>query len=273
LIVQAILFSKDRHRVPVRPARSDYESISEYYDDVRGFGPDYFMGWLDHIFRHGDLEGRERVLDVGCGTGRYSTHIQQRSGLPVVGMDLSAGMLAKARAKVGEGTDLRLVRGDAQSLPFRDASFDAAILVLVVHHIEDLPGMAGELLRTLAPGGRVMFMTRDHDEIEASYIAMFPGVLEIDLARFPKVSHLEGVLEEAGFTGVGHFREGNPGFTMTRDEVLAKVDGRFISTLALMSDEEFAAAREVFARRLEERYGDGPISTATFTFVFGNVPD
>lgn len=256
----------------MRPARSDYDSISQYYDDVRGFGLDYYRGWVDHIFRHGDLEGRQRVLDVGCGTGRYTTHIQGRLGHPVVGIDLSAGMLAKACAKVGGRDDIRLVRGDAQALPFRDASFDAAILILVVHHIEDLTTMASELLRTLAPSGRLMVMTRDHDEIEASYIAMFPGVLEIDLARFPKVSRLEGVLEEAGFTGVGHSREVNPGFTMTPAEVLAKVDGRFISTLTLMSDEEFATAREVFVRRLEERYGDGPIPTASFTFVQGDVP-
>jgi SAM-dependent methyltransferase len=260
-----------RHGVSVRPVRSDYDSISEYYDDVRGFGPDYYRGWVDHIFRHGDLEGRQRVLDVGCGTGRYGTRIAQRSGRPVVGMDLSGGMLARAAAKVDEGTDLRLVRGDAQHLPFRAGSFDAAVLILVVHHIVDLPRMAGELHRVLFPGGRVLFMTRDHDEIEGSYIAMFPGVLEIDLARFPRVSRLEAVLETAGFTTVGHCREANPGFTMTREEVMAKVDGRFISTLSLMSDGEFSEAREVFARRLAERYGDDPVSTATFTFVHGDA--
>jgi hypothetical protein len=59
---------------------------------------------------------------------------------------------------------------------------------------------------------------------------------------------------------------------MTREEVMARVDGRFISTLSLMSDEEFAAARSVFERRLEERYGDEPVPTATFTFVRGDAP-
>jgi len=256
----------------VRPARSDYDSISQYYDDVRGFGPEYFTGWVDHIFRCGDLEDRHRVLDVGCGTGRYGTLIQQRLGLPVVGIDLSAGMLAQSRAKVDETTDLRLVQGDAQHLPFLDGSFDAAVLILVVHHIVDLSRMARELHRVLSPGGRVMFMTRDHDEIEGSYIAMFPGVLEIDLVRFPRVSRLETVLEEAGFETVGHTREANPGVNMTQEEVLAKVDARFISTLSLMDDQEFTEAREVFVRRLAERYGDGPVSTATFTFVHADVP-
>jgi ubiquinone/menaquinone biosynthesis C-methylase UbiE len=257
----------------VRPARSDYESISEYYDSVRGFGLDYYRGWLGHILRHGDLERRERVVDVGCGTGRYTVHIHRALGRPVVGLDLSRGMLSKAREKVADGNDLRLVRGDVQRLPFSDGAFDAATLILVVHHIEDLEAMASELLRVLAPGGRVLFMTRGHDEIESSYIAMFPGVLEIDLARFPRVDHLEAVLREAGLVGVGHAREANPGFTMTREQVMDRVDGRFISTLSLMTDEEFAAARAVFSRRLEERYGDGPVPTATFTFVHADSPE
>jgi SAM-dependent methyltransferase len=270
--VQAILFTLAGHPVPVRPDRSDYDTISRYYDDVRGFGSDYYRGWMGHILRHGDLTGRERVVDIGCGTCRYTIHVHRALGRPVVGLDLSAGMLEKASEKVAEGHDIRLVRGDAQRLPFRDGSFEAAILILVVHHIEDLPAMARELVRVLAPGGRVMFMTRDHDEIKGSYIAMFPGVLEIDLARFPGVSRLEAVLEDAGLVEVGHAREENPGFTMTRDQVMARVDGRFISTLSLMPDGEFLEAREVFSRRLEERFGDGPIPTATFTFVRGNVP-
>jgi SAM-dependent methyltransferase len=256
----------------LRPPKSDYEDISHYYDTVRGFGPDYYKGWMDHIFRHGDLEERRRVLDIGCGTGRYTIRIAHRLSRSVVGVDLAAGMLAKASEKSKVGSELGLVRGDAQRLPFMDGSFDAATLILVVHHIEDLDAMASSIYRVLSPGGRVLFMTRDHDEIEGSYIAMFPGVLEIDLARFPKVDRLEAVLAAAGFTNVGHDREVNPGFHMTREQVMDKVDGRFISTLTLMSDEEFLEAREVFSARLEERFGDGPIPTASFTFVHGDVP-
>ncbi|NIP36557.1 MAG: methyltransferase domain-containing protein, partial [Thermoplasmata archaeon] len=234
-----------------------------YYDDVRGFGLDYYRGWLGHILAHGDLTVRKRVVDIGCGTGRYTVHIHGALGRPVVGLDLSAGMLGKAREKVDGGSDIRLVRGDAHHLPFRDEAFDAAVLILVVHHIEDLGALSKELHRVLAPGGRVLFMTRSHEEIEASYIAMFPGVLEIDLARFPPIDRLESVLERAGFVGVAHEREANLGFTMTREQVMDRVDGRFISTLSLMSDAEFEAGREVFAQRLEERYGDGPVPTAT----------
>ncbi len=257
----------------MRPARSDYEDISRYYDDVRSFDSRYTEGWLAHIMRLGDLASRERLLDVGCGTGRYTSLIGARTGRPVCGLDLAAGMLEGASRRAEEaGTDLRLVRGDAARLPFRDGAFDAATLFLVVHHVEDHARLARELRRVLAPGGRALVQTRSHEEIEGSYIALFPGVLEIDLARFPPIPVLERHLEEAGFEDVGHERAENPDCTLTPEQILEKVDGRFISTLSLMSEQEFAEGREVFRRRLLARYDDGPVPTASFTFVWGDAP-
>ena len=95
---------------------------------------------------------------------------------------------------------------------------------------------------------------------------------EIDLARFPRVSDLEAHLEAAGFEDVCHHREENPAFTLTTQEVMDRVDARFISTLSIMSDQEFAEGREVFRKRMERRYGEGPVPTASFTFVLGDVP-
>ena len=94
----------------MRQPRSDYEAISRYYDDVRSFDGRYVEGWLDHIMRHGDLQGRRRVLDVGCGTGRYTALIQMRTGGRVVGLDPSGGMLERACGRASDaGADIQLV--------------------------------------------------------------------------------------------------------------------------------------------------------------------
>jgi hypothetical protein len=77
---------------------------------------------------------------------------------------------------------------------------------------------------------------------------------------------------DAGFEEVDHVREENPDYVLTPEEIMEKVDSRFISTLSLMSDGEFAHGREVFRHRLHERYGDGPVPTASFTFVRADAP-
>jgi len=78
------------------------------------------------------LSGYDRILDIGVGTGRFAKPLVDR-GLPIVGVDISTAMMAKAREK-----GLRdLVRGDAHHLPFLDSSFDAAIFVLLFHLVQD----------------------------------------------------------------------------------------------------------------------------------------
>jgi hypothetical protein len=86
------------------------------------------------------------------------------------------------------------------------------------------------------------------------------------------VDHLEEELRAAGLVNVSHAHEENPGYSMTLDEVMARVDGKFISTLSLMAEEEFARSREVFRERLVARYGKGPVPTASFTFVWAERP-
>src|SRR5438445_13553725 len=72
----------------------------------------------------------ESVLDVGVGTGRYAEPLTVR-GSPIVGVDISTSMMAKAREKGLED----LVRGDAHHLQFLDGSFDAVFFVILLNHV------------------------------------------------------------------------------------------------------------------------------------------
>src|SRR2546428_10733020 len=76
--------------------------------------------------------GWRTILDTGTGTGRFATYFND-SGFNVVGIDVSLSMMAKAREK-----KLRdLVRADAHRLPFRDRTFDGAIMIHVLHLVRD----------------------------------------------------------------------------------------------------------------------------------------
>lgn len=97
-----------------------------------------------------------RVLDVGCGTGRWVRRYRE-NGFRAAGIDGQYGMLERARA---QRTEAPLLAGDACHLPFADAAFDAVTDITVVQHIPaSLQRQAlGEMLRVLRPGGRLILM-------------------------------------------------------------------------------------------------------------------
>jgi SAM-dependent methyltransferase len=101
----------------------------------------------------GDGAGRH-VLDLGCGTGQYTWPYARRTRATVVGLDVTAGLLCRARNEAP--ANVRLAAGDVVALPFSDATFDAAVGNAVLHHLP-LEAALRELLRVLKPGGRIAF--------------------------------------------------------------------------------------------------------------------
>jgi ubiquinone/menaquinone biosynthesis C-methylase UbiE/diadenosine tetraphosphate (Ap4A) HIT family hydrolase len=102
--------------------------------------------------------GRQRILDVGCAGGHYLAALLDR-GAHVVGVDGSAELLRRARARLGE--EVQLVHRDLnEPLPmFGDGSFDGVVLALVYHHIDNREGLLSELRRVLKPGGWMVLST------------------------------------------------------------------------------------------------------------------
>jgi ubiquinone/menaquinone biosynthesis C-methylase UbiE len=195
----------------------------------------------------GDLRGR-RVLDVGCGTGRLAVALAER-GSRVWGIDPSEEMLAQARAHA-DGT-VALKRASAESLPFKDGWFEAAVFRLVVHLL-DRPRAFGETRRILGPGGRAVVATFAPESLDRFWISrVFPAIVGIDLARFPTEARLTGELADAGFDTVRARRLTQAG-RLERREALERIRGRYISTLHLLDEEELTAGLERAERELPE---------------------
>jgi ubiquinone/menaquinone biosynthesis C-methylase UbiE len=126
------------------------------------------MGFFDRV-AFGD--GREwvcsrahgEVLEVAVGTGRNFPFYPQ--GVRLTGIDLSPAMLGIARRKADElGLDADLSEGDAQELPFPDASFDTVVCTLSLCNIPDDRRAVAEMKRVLCPRGRLLLL----DHIRAS---------------------------------------------------------------------------------------------------------
>jgi ubiquinone/menaquinone biosynthesis C-methylase UbiE len=111
-----------------------------------------------------------RLADIGGGTGNYALALKASGYEPVV-IDRSAEMLAHAAAK-----GLETVTADAQRLPFQAASFDAAMLVSMLHHVERRSQALSEARRVLRARGRlaVMLFTRE-DIADAWCLDYFPS--------------------------------------------------------------------------------------------------
>ena len=104
------------------------------------------------------LEPGMAAIDIATGTGKVAASLGDRVGPlgRVVGVDLSAGMIDRARRAHDDRANLEFVTGDAMSLPADDATFDAATIAFGMRNLPDYERGFSEMRRVVRPGGRVV---------------------------------------------------------------------------------------------------------------------
>lgn len=116
-----------------------------------------------------------RVLDLACGTGDLCRDLATTGRVPV-GVDVSAGMLAAAHV------DAALVRGDAERLPFADASLDGVVCGFALRNFVDLENVLAECARVLCAGGRIAALDAavpEHLVLRAGNAIWFRGAVPV----------------------------------------------------------------------------------------------
>jgi ubiquinone/menaquinone biosynthesis C-methylase UbiE len=214
---------------------SHFDALAPDYDRLRPAGE----GWHELAERSlAALAGARRLLDLGCGTGRFAVLAAERLGGRVWGVDTSDEMLREARARRGGGR-VGWRRAEAARLPFKEGWFDAVHSHLVLHLVDHRPAAIAEMARVLGPGGRAVVGTFAIEHFREFFLnRYFPSIPAIDLARFPDPAGLCDELAAAGLPDVGVERFDQP-VTAAAADVVERVRGRYISTLRLLDEDEY----------------------------------
>jgi SAM-dependent methyltransferase len=142
---------------------------AEVYDEL--FVPALFAQWGPRMAEAAAIEHGQHVLDVGCGTGVLACAAAERVGPKgrVVGLDPNDQMLAVARRKP---TAVTWQLGQAEALPFDDASFDDVVSQFALMFFESRSTAVAEMLRVLRPRGRLAVAVWDSLERAPGYLAL-----------------------------------------------------------------------------------------------------
>ena len=218
----------------------EFGPIANTYERNRMLSDDAFAAWRTAIAPYitGRLTGS--ILDVGAGTGMWSTLLARWFEASVLAVEPATGMLEEARRSHRDAR-VSYIGGSAERLPLRDDSAGVAWLSTVIHHIRDLPAAARELRRVLLPGARVLIRGAFPDGLTdlGVHADFFPGALRI-IERFPSIDETTAIFGDAGFALEAQHsmvQQSAPSLKTYLERVRSRAD----TTLALLSDEEFAA--------------------------------
>lgn len=219
-------------------SRVDYNRISSTYDSR--YAKSRLQIIADALIGLATQIGARRVLEVGCGTGRWLEDFEQR-GFQVFGADASLGMARKASDKISTGA---FAVAKANQLPFVGETFDLIYCVNAIHHFDSPRDFLRDAKALLTPAGAVSIVGIDPRQVHRWYFYdYFQETYANNLQRYPPLGDMVNWLIADGFDDVElvtleRFHSSWSGRDIFTDPFLAKDSN---SHLALLSQEAYDA--------------------------------
>src|SRR5262245_54469749 len=155
----------------------DYDTtdIPLTYDRGRGHGPEVLRLWMNLVSSYTGKQPLATILDLGCGTGRFSEALAAHFDAEVVGLDPSTKMLEQARRKRRDGR-VRYELGRCEEIPLPSHSVDLIFMSMIFHHLDN-PTLAARECRRVLRGRSIAFLRGGTRERIPSYpyVNFFPG--------------------------------------------------------------------------------------------------
>lgn len=233
----------------------DYDRLAESYDQR------YALNRLEGVARALDervhQSAAERILDVGCGTGRWLSELAPLTGL-ALGLDRSLGMLLRVPGCNGREA---LVCGSGDNIPFCDFSVDFVSCVNVIHHLAAPSAFVSDAARLLRPGGALAVVGLDpHRDQDRWYLYdYFPEAQGLDLQRYPSADQLRTWMTDSGFERIETVEVERVQRRFTGGEILEDyfLQRKASSQLALLTDEAWAQGLHRIRMAIQEGEDQG----------------
>lgn len=235
----------------------DYDAteIAVAYDRGRDHGPEVLNLWLDAVSSHVKDKCIRTILDLGCGTGRFSEALAIRFDAQVVAIDPSEKMLEEARRKLRDSR-IRYELGRGEAIPLPNESVDLVFMSMVFHHFNNPTLAAREIRRVLRNEGTAFLRAGTRERISSyPYVDFFPESRPILEECLSSGSLIREVFETGGFCTINIdvvTQEIAPNYGAYAEKLSAGAD----SVLARLSRNDFEAGLD--AVRLHAARVDSP---------------
>jgi ubiquinone/menaquinone biosynthesis C-methylase UbiE len=243
----------------------DKTDIATTYDKARALAPQTARLWQDLLAEHIDRNAISMVIDLGCGTGRFTDLLAAHFGVDVIGIDPSESMVDQARHKPTAGK-VTYQRGSGEAIPLVDDCADLVFMSMVYHHLSDPPAVARECGRVLRQGGYVGIRTATN-EGDFPHRHFFPGLHELIDSHLPARRDITTVFTAAGFSPVIH-QVVTQVTALDWPNLLEKSALRADSFLARLSDKDFHRGMVALRAHGDEIDTNAPVTEEIDWFVF-----
>jgi len=248
----------------------DYDNteIAAGYDRGRNHGPDVLDLWMRTVASFLE-EKPNAILDLGCGTGRFSEALATQFSAEVIGVDPSAKMLEQAAAKRANSL-VRYESGRAEAIPLPDAAVDLVFISMVFHHFQEPAQAARECHRVLRNRGTVFLRAGSCENIPSyPYVGFFPATTPILKKDLFSREFMRQVFEEAGLQCIAAEvvkQEIAPDLESYAEKLATKSD----SILVQLSDADFVAGLEAIRAHAAGK-GSYPVIEPIDVLVFRKI--
>jgi SAM-dependent methyltransferase len=245
----------------------DATSMPDVYDAGRGYSPEVLSFWLQAIARIArNARPIDDILDLGCGTGRYTGSLAEHFKASVVALDPSEKMLALARRK--HSAHVRCVQGVGEAIPLPDGSVDMVFMSMVFHHFGDRDQVARECRRVLRDNGVAVMRVGTTDSIDNyPYVPFLPRTRQVFENTLTSLEDVRRTFIDAGFELMTHevvMSETAASWSDYAERVALRADSILIQLGEAEFAEGLAALRAYAARQHPDRAVIEPVDLLAF---------